>query len=83
MYLIFKHCIADHQGGSVDTYYFVAQYHDYHEAVSVLTALREQVKDDSWTDYRLMADRDQIESLRSEIDSLGDHIEEIAYHEEY
>jgi hypothetical protein len=76
MYQIFKKCIADHQGGSCDTYYFAAQYGTHDEAYTVWLALRETVKNDSWTEYVLVADMTTIDGLRDEIRSLEAHIEE-------
>ncbi len=77
MYQIFKRCIADHQGSGVDSWYFVIEFGTYDEAYSNWLALRETVKNDSWTEYELKADHRSIGDLQAEVQDCNNYIEEL------
>jgi hypothetical protein len=79
MYKIFRLDIADHQGGSCDSYHFIVSHENLDEAVSSLTALNAAREPSlvSWERYILMADQDTIDELRDDIADLQEYIDEL------
>jgi hypothetical protein len=53
MYELFKVCIADHQGGGVESYYLIETFTNLADAIKVLWDYQAEVVHDSWTAYEL------------------------------